>query len=104
MVRTTEETLTMKYTKREITRLVRLARSMSHFRNKDHERELFCPVHTEALRKIGDLGLSHTFTVLVLPWEDPMRVAAITKALVTHLEDAEINGEPCDDLNKAPRR
>jgi hypothetical protein len=98
-----------KRTQKEITRLVRVARSLSSMavrRDGSHEfdpaqREYTCPVHLEALRRAGEERhtRAHTFVVHVLPWEDPTKVAAVTKALVSHLEDNEINGEPCEKIN-----
>jgi len=89
-----------KRTKTEIARLVRVARSMPTYHLGTGQREYTCPVHLEALRaEYGSSApLAHRFLVHVLAWEDPTKVAAVTKALVSHLEDAEINGEPCDKI------
>lgn len=63
----------------------------------------YCPVHREALNGIGERGLAHRFPVHHLPWEHKASVALVTKALVHHLDDADENGEPCDNPLLAPR-
>ena len=82
-------------TKTELARLVRKARSCGSFAVSAKEREFFCPVDRERKDAAGDRSLSHRFSVVCLPWEDPTTVAQVTKALARHLEDQEINGEPC---------
>jgi hypothetical protein len=87
-----------KRTKTEIARLARMARSMPTYHVGTGERQFSCPVHLEALRNARSASLAHKFTVHVLPWENPTTVAAVRKALESHLSDADINDEPCDKL------
>ena len=92
-------------TKTELTRLTRKAMAVGHFSTKKHEAKFYCPVHREALDAVRDRSLPHMFDVVTMPWEDASTRPAVMKALASHLEDAEVNGEPCDDLSKAePRR
>lgn len=86
----------MAVTKTELTRLVRVARSFPTLYVGPGQREFYCPVNAEAKHKAHDRTVAHRFTVHVKSWEDPTRVAAVTRALADHLKDAEINGEPCD--------
>lgn len=74
---------------------------MGHFSTKKHEAKFFCPVHREALDAARDRSAAHKFEVVTLPWEDASSREAVLKALTAHLEDAEINGEPCGDLSKS---
>lgn len=100
----------MKTTKTELARLVRKARSLGTFGRFEDEAgtwAMLCPVMHEAMVKVGatyrDGIRCHYFPVHHLPWEHTPTVALVTKALASHLEDAEENGEPCDDLRKATR-
>lgn len=93
-------------TKTEMARLVRKARAAGSFAigGRSHIREFYCPAHREALDSVHDRSLPHRFTVEVHPWEDPTTVAAVTKALRSHIEDAATNGEPCTDPAKSSRQ
>lgn len=87
-------------TKTELARLVRRARGMSSLHLGPGRREFYCPVHSEALHRAGERSLPHRFEVVVSPWHDPTRVAAVAAALRQHLDDALINDEPCDQLDR----
>lgn len=77
-------------TKKEISRLVRLARERGSFKVSATEREFFCPLDMEAKRAAHDRTIAHRFTVYHLAWESPDSVAAVTKALLEHIDpDAE---------------
>lgn len=73
-------------TKREISRLVRLARTRGSFRVSGIEREFFCPLDMEAKRAAHDRTLAHRFTVHHLPWEAGDTVPEVTKALLEHID------------------
>jgi hypothetical protein len=95
----------MTVTKKELARLVRVARSAGYFATHGDERNAWsfpCPAHKEAMIRAGvrqiDGIRQHYFPVHHLPWEHSPTVALVTKALASHLEDAEVNEEPCDRL------
>lgn len=100
----------MPITKTELARLVRKARSYGTFgRHQDEPGtwSMMCPVMQEAMAEARvdyrDGIHCHKFPVYHLPWEHTPTVALVTKALASHLADAEENDEPCSDLSKAAR-
>lgn len=73
-------------TKRELARLVRLARSVGSYVESARERSFSCPVDMEWRQKNHDSRVAHRFTVHHHPWESGDRVADVTKALADHLD------------------
>lgn len=73
-------------TKKELARLVRLARSMGSYVESARERSFPCPLDMEAKRREYDRTVAHRFTVPHQPWESGQSVAEVTKALADHLD------------------
>jgi len=100
----------MKFTKAQLTQLARQARSYGTFGT--HEGEcgtwsMVCPVHADTLKaarvRPEDGRHTHRFPVHHLPWEHVPTAGMVLDALTRHLADADENGEPCNDLDKAVR-
>lgn len=101
----------MPFTKKELARLARVTMALGSYADKPSsgEREFVCPVHHEALRARGIRGneiRTHKFTVFQ-PYsrrsDQPFLMSDVIEHLRRHLEDAEVNGEPCDDITKAEK-
>lgn len=73
-------------TKKELARLVRVARSAGSLRVSATEEEFWCPVDREAKTREHDRTVAHRFTVHHHPWESGQSVAEVTKALADHLD------------------
>jgi len=74
-------------TKTELARLVKVARSLGHYRMSGTEKEFTCPLDFEANRKEGRRGIGvHRFTVSHFPWNSGTSVAEVTAALADHID------------------
>lgn len=76
-------------TKTELARLVRVSRSLGHYRTSDRENSFVCPLDYEAKRREGDRTASHRFLVFHVPWKSGTTVAAVREALDWHIEAEE---------------
>jgi hypothetical protein len=84
-------------TSKEIARLTWVSMRLGSYHISATERQFVCPVAYEA--KPSGSGVSHRFSVHHMPWEKPDRVPVVKLALASHLADAEINGEPCEEAH-----
>lgn len=73
-------------TKKELARLVRVARSFGSYVENARERSFPCPLDMEAKRREHDRTVAHRFTVHHHPWESGDNVAAVTAALADHID------------------
>ena len=99
-------------TEKELSRLTSLTMSFGMWRTSAYSREytFTCPVHYEAKRakRVSEVeyGRTHRFSVFQ-PYgrlsDDPLLKRDVQAALAQHLADADENGTPCNDLEKAVR-
>lgn len=73
-------------TKTELARLVKVARSLGHYRISDRENSFVCPLDYEAKRRERDRTASHRFSVFHVAWELGTTVAAVREAFSRHLD------------------
>lgn len=102
----------MTLTKKELSRLTSLTMSFGMWRTGSYgrERQFVCPVHHEAKRANGmrydDVIRTHRFSVFQPHSRlsnDSLLKRDVQAALAQHLADADLNGEPCNELDKAVR-